>query len=72
MFERRIQTANYFRGRFEQRLRFRFGYLVDVAAQMIDQLAEFFPNISGMRSRILLMQSFPYNGFACGITCRRI
>jgi hypothetical protein len=36
MFERCVQTANDFRSRFEERLRFRLGYLINVAAQMID------------------------------------
>ena len=52
MFERCVQTAYYFSSRFEERLRFWLGYLVNVAAQMIDQLAEFFPNVRRMRPRI--------------------
>jgi len=52
MFERRIETADHFRRRFEKRLRFWLRYLVNVAAQMIDQLAKFLSNIRGMRPRI--------------------
>jgi len=52
MFERRAQTANHFRSRFEERLGFRLGHLTYVAAQMIDQFPELFPNIRGMRPRI--------------------
>ena len=52
MFKRRVETANHFRSRFEQRLRFRLADLVNIAAKMIDQLAEFFPNICGMGSWI--------------------
>ena len=53
MFERRVQTANHFRSGFEERLRFRFIYFVNVAAQMFDQFPKFLPNIRGMRTRIL-------------------
>jgi hypothetical protein len=52
MLERRVQTAYYFCSRFEQRLSFWLIDFIDVAAQMIDQLAEFFSNIRGMRPRI--------------------
>ena len=52
MFERCVQAANHFRSSFEERLRFGLIDLVHVAAQMIDQLAELFPNIRGMRARI--------------------
>jgi hypothetical protein len=52
MFECRVQTANHFRGGLEERLRFGLVYFVNVAAQMIDQFSEFFPNIRGMRPRI--------------------
>ena len=52
MLERRVQTAYHFRRRFEERLCFRLIDFVNVATQMIDQLAEFFPNIRGMRPRI--------------------
>ena len=37
---------------FEERLRFRFIYFVNVAAQMFDQFPKFPPNIRGMRPRI--------------------
>jgi hypothetical protein len=36
MFERGVQTANHFGGRFEERLRFRLIDFVNVAAQMFD------------------------------------
>jgi hypothetical protein len=52
MFERPIQTANHFGSGFEERLRFRLVDFVNVAAQMIDQFPEFFPNIRSMRARI--------------------
>ena len=52
MFKRGIQTAYHFGSSFEERLRLRFIYFVNVAAQMIDQFPEFFPNIRGMRPRI--------------------
>jgi hypothetical protein len=37
---------------FEERLRFGLVYFLNVAAQMIDQFAEFVPNVRGMRSGI--------------------
>lgn len=52
MSERCIQTANDFRSRFEEGLRFRLGYPFNIAAQMIDKLPEFLPHIGGMRPRI--------------------
>ena len=52
MFERGIETANHFGSSFEERLRFRFIYFLNVAAEMIDQFPEFFPNVRGMRPRI--------------------
>jgi hypothetical protein len=36
MFERCVQTADHFDSGFEERLRFRFIYFVNVAAQMFD------------------------------------
>ena len=66
MFERCAQTANHFRSRFEERLGFRLGHLTYVAAQMIDQFPELFPEHSRYAPADLLMQSFPYNAFACG------
>jgi len=36
MFKRHVQTADHFRSGFEERLRFRFIYFVNVAAQMFD------------------------------------
>jgi hypothetical protein len=65
VFECGIQAANHFRGRFEERLRYGLIYFLNVAARMIDQLPEFFPNVRGMPAD-LLMQSFLYNSFACG------
>src|SRR5262245_60929369 len=53
MFECRVEAANHFCGRFEQCLSFWLFDFVNVAPQMIDQLAKFFPNIRGMRARIL-------------------
>jgi hypothetical protein len=53
VFECGIQAANHFRSRFEERLRFGLIYFLNVAAQMIDQFPEFFPNVRGMRPRIL-------------------
>ena len=52
MFERGVQTVYHFASRFEERLRFRFIDFAGVTAQMFDELAEFFPNIRGMRPRI--------------------
>ena len=52
MFERGVQTAYHFGSSFEERLRFGLIDFVNVAAQMIDQFPEFFPNIRGMRPRI--------------------
>jgi hypothetical protein len=52
MFERRVQAANHFGSGFEERLRFRFIYFFNVAAQMFDQFSKFLPNIRGMRPRI--------------------
>jgi hypothetical protein len=52
MFERGVQTAYYFGSSFEERLRFRLIDFVNVAAQMIDQFPEFFPNVRGVRSGI--------------------
>jgi hypothetical protein len=46
------RPLNYFRSRFKERLCFGLSDLVNVAAQMIDELAEFIPNIRGMRPRI--------------------
>jgi len=51
MFERCVQTPNHFRRGFEERLRFRLGYFVNVAAQMFDQYLKFFPNIRGFEVR---------------------
>jgi hypothetical protein len=44
MFKRGVQAAYHFRSRFEERLCFRLIYFLNVAAQMIDQFPEFFPN----------------------------
>jgi hypothetical protein len=52
VFECGIQAAYDFCGRFEERLRFGLVYFLNVAAQMIDQFPEFFPNVRGMRSGI--------------------
>ena len=52
MFERGIESANHLGSSFEERLRFRFIYFLNVAAEMIDQFPEFFPNVRGMRPRI--------------------
>ena len=52
MFECRLQTADHFRSGFEERLRFRFIYFVNVAAQMFDKYPKFLPNIRGMHARI--------------------
>jgi hypothetical protein len=52
VFECGIQAGYHFRRRFEEHLRFGLIDLVNVAAQMIDQFPEFFPNIRGMRSWI--------------------
>ncbi len=52
MLERRVQTADHFRSRFEQRLRFGLVDFAKVAPQVIDQFSELSPNIRGMRPRI--------------------
>ena len=52
VFECGIQAAYHFCSRFEERLRFGLVYFLNVAAQMIEQFAEFVPNVRGMRSRI--------------------
>ena len=52
MFECRLQTADHFRSGLEERLRFRFIYFVNVAAQMFDKYPKFLPNIRGMHARI--------------------
>ena len=52
MFECGVQAADHFGSSFEERLRFRFVYFINVAAQMFDQLAKFFANIRGVRPRI--------------------
>ena len=49
MFEGDVQTVYYFGSRFEERLRFGLIHFLNVAAEMIDQFLEFFPNVSGMR-----------------------
>jgi len=58
MFECRVQAANHFCSRFEQRLSFWFIDFVNVAPQMIDQLAKFLSNIRGMCARILCCNRF--------------
>ena len=58
MFERGVQTVYHFASRFEERLRFRFIDLVNVAAEMFDQFPEFFPNIRGMRPWVFRCNRF--------------
>jgi hypothetical protein len=52
MFERGIESANHLGSSFKERLRFGLIYFLYVAAEVIDQFPEFFPNVRGMRLRI--------------------